>query len=103
MQMFLNVATLACGEAVSRQPAVHLYYYRRLSSKFEEFLALRSQFDSDLDQIWQACADRSGNGSYVTNWSHEWPGRVGSLGPSFEARLLMRARHLTYPRYTAKL
>ena len=36
-----------------------------LSSKFDEFLAARSQFDSDHDQIWQACADRSGNGSYV--------------------------------------
>ena len=33
------------------------------SSKFDEFLAGRSQFDSDHDQIWQACADRSGNGS----------------------------------------
>ena len=36
-----------------------------LSSKFEECLAVRSQFDSDHDQIWQACADRSGNGSYL--------------------------------------
>ena len=52
-------------------------------SQFDEFLAGRSKFDSDHDQIWQAFADRSGNG----NWPHEWPGRVGSLGPSFEARL----------------
>ena len=74
-----------------------------LSSKFEEFLALRSQFDSDHDKIWQACADRSGNGSYPNKLALEWPGRVGSLGPSFEARQLVRARHLTYPRYTAKL
>ena len=36
-----------------------------LSSKFEEFLAGRSQFDSDHDQIWQACAVRSGNASYL--------------------------------------
>ena len=26
---------------------MYLYYYRELSSKFEEFLAVRSQFDSD--------------------------------------------------------
>ena len=59
------------------------------SSKFDEFVAVRSQSDSDHDQIWQACADRSGNGSYLNiffYWPHEWPGRVGSLGPSFEAR-----------------
>ena len=36
-----------------------------LSSKFDVFLAKRSQFDSDHDHIWQACADRSGNGSYL--------------------------------------
>ena len=36
-----------------------------LSSKFEEFLAERSQFDSGHDQMSQACADRSGNGSYL--------------------------------------
>ena len=35
------------------------------SSKFDGFLDERSQFDSDHDQIWQACADRSGNGSYI--------------------------------------
>ena len=35
------------------------------SSKFDEFLAKRSQFDIDHDQIWQAYADRSGNGSYL--------------------------------------
>ena len=35
------------------------------SSKCKEFLAGRSKFDSDHDQIWQACADRSGNGSYL--------------------------------------
>ena len=51
------------------------------SSKFDEFLAGRSQFDSDHDQIWQACADRSGNGSYLNKLAHEWPGRVGSISP----------------------
>ena len=35
------------------------------SSKFDTFQAERSQFDTDHDQIWQACADRSGNGSYL--------------------------------------
>ena len=38
-----------------------------------------------------------------TNWPHEWPGRVGSLGPSFETRQLVRAWHFTFSRYTAKL
>ena len=37
-----------------------------LSSTFEEFLGERSQlFEGDHDQIWHACADRSGNGSYL--------------------------------------
>ena len=57
----------------------------KLSSKFKEFLAEQSQFESDHDHIWQACADRSVNGSYLNKLDHEWPGRVGSLGPSFEA------------------
>ena len=35
------------------------------SSHFHGFLAARSQIDTDHDQIWQACADRSGNGSYL--------------------------------------
>ena len=56
------------------------------SSKFYEFLAARSQFDSDRDQIWQACADRSGNGwskqigpmNGLEGWAHPskrdtWP------------------------------
>ena len=30
-------------------------------------------------------ADRPGNGSYQKKWSHVWSGRVGSLGPFFEA------------------
>ena len=34
-------------------------------SQFHEFLAARSQFDTNHDQIWQAYADRSGNGSYL--------------------------------------
>ena len=42
------------------------------SSKFDEFLAARSQFDSDHDQIWPACADRSGNGSYLNKLA--WKG-----------------------------
>ena len=44
------------------------YFYTTIeaaSSKFDEFLAKRSQFDIDHDQIWQAYADRSGNGSYL--------------------------------------
>ena len=36
-----------------------------LSSKFEEFLAVHPQFDSDHDHMWQACADRCGNGAYL--------------------------------------
>ena len=36
-----------------------------LSSKFDEFLAGQSQFDSGHDHIWQTCADRSGNSSYL--------------------------------------
>ena len=35
------------------------------SSNVDEFLAERSQFDTDHDQMRQACADRSGNGSYL--------------------------------------
>ena len=35
------------------------------SSKFDEFLAVRPQFDTDHDQICHACADRCGGGSYV--------------------------------------
>ena len=34
---------------------------------------------------------------------NEWPGRVGSLWPSFEARLQAASGHLTYSIYTAKL
>ena len=47
---------------------INIYIYTTKgvpSSKFHEFLAGRSQFDSDNDQIWQARADRSGNGSYL--------------------------------------
>ena len=52
------------------QDIYNLYYYsspvrKNLSSKFDEFLPGRSQFDTNHDQIWQACADRSGNGSYL--------------------------------------
>ena len=36
-----------------------------LSSTFYECLAERSQFESDHDHIWHACAERSGNGSYL--------------------------------------
>ena len=36
-----------------------------LSMEMDEFLAKRSQFDIDHDHIWQAYADRSGNGSYL--------------------------------------
>ena len=83
------------------------YFYTTIgaaSSKFDEFLANRSQFDIDHDQIWQAYADRSGNGSYLKKkWPNEWPGRVGSLWPSFEARLQAASWHLTFSIYTAKL
>ena len=82
------------------------YFYTTIgaaSSKFDDFLAKRSQFDIDHDQIWQAYADRSGNGSYLKKWPNEWPGRVGSLWPSFEARLQAASWHLTYSIYTAKL
>ena len=45
------------------------------------------------DQIWHVYAERSGIGSYIKNLSHVtfwtirhvWSGRVGSLGPLFEA------------------
>ena len=37
------------------------------------------------------------------NRRNEWPGRVGSLWPSFEARLQAASWHLTYSIYTAKL
>ena len=53
---------------VSNMPPLVVYIYTtigELSSKFEECLAVQSQFDSDHDQIWQACADRSGNRSYL--------------------------------------
>ena len=40
---------------------------------------------TDHDQIWHVYADRPGNGSYQKKWSHVWSGRVGSLGPFFEA------------------
>ena len=41
----------------------------RESCPQNEFLAVRSQFESDHDQIWQACADRSGNGSYLNKFA----------------------------------
>ena len=82
---------LTAGKNIHQKPSGLSVKYRRPNGS------------TDHAQIWQACADRSGNGSYLNNWPHEWPGRVGSLGPSFEARQLVRARHLTYPRYTAKL
>ena len=40
---------------------------------------------TDHDQIWHVYADRPGNGSYQKKWSNVWSGRVGSLGPFFEA------------------
>ena len=40
---------------------------------------------TDHDQIWHVYADRPGNGSYQNKRSHVWSGRVGSLGPFFEA------------------
>ena len=40
---------------------------------------------TDHDQIWHVYADRPGNGSYLKKWYHIWSGRVGSLGPFFEA------------------
>ena len=40
---------------------------------------------TDHDQIWHVYADRPGDGSYQKKWSHVWSGRVGSLGPFFEA------------------
>ena len=60
---------------------IHPYrraYYRalgELSSEFEEFLAARSQFDSDHDQIWLACAD----GYYLNKlapWMAPWKGSL---------------------------
>ena len=45
--------------------AISLIYTTIGFNIFDDFLAERSQFDSDHDQIWQACADRSGNGSYL--------------------------------------
>ena len=56
------------------------YFYTTIgaaSSKFDEFLAKRSQFDDiDHDQIWQAYADRSGNGSYLKKMAQRmaWKG-----------------------------
>ena len=35
------------------------------SSQFHEIVTLGLQFDNNHDQIWQARADRSGNGSYL--------------------------------------
>ena len=62
-----------------------LYIYttvEELSSKFDEFLAVRSQFDSDHDLIWQAYADRSGNGSYLKKlalWMAWKGGLIGAI------------------------
>ena len=66
-----NGSCIARGNFEYTKPPVErasAYFYTTIgaaSSKFDEFLAKRSQFDIDHDQIWQAYADRSGNGSYL--------------------------------------
>ena len=52
------------------------------SSKCDVFLAGWSPFDSVHDQIWQACADRSGNGSYLNKlapWMYWKGGLIGAI------------------------
>ena len=90
-----------CNAYTHSYARMHAFIYTTKgwpSSKFDKFLAVRLQFDSDHDKIWQACADRSGKGSYLNKLAPWMAWKGGLIGAILRSETAGASKALDLPK-----